>query len=722
MKPAPEVVDVLLVDDHQPTRQTLIDLLGLAGLPARSAGSAAEALALVAAAPPGVAVLDYRLPDGTGLELAARLKETDPELPVIVLTGNASLESAVAAVGLVDEYLTKPVSPEAFLRAVRASTGRRRLVLENRQLLLRLQQANATLEATVRERTLELEADRERLAEAQQIARLGSWEWDLRTKTLTASVELKRLLGIDPTDVPHTYEELFANVFPDDMLAAERHVADAVERLGPLSLEVRVHTADGGVRWLSVRARVEADSDGAPTRLIGTSQDVSDRKRAEAELTHQALHDRLTGLANRALLADRLEQALALGRRAGRLVAVLFLDLDRFKLVNDSRGHAAGDDVLVAVAGRLQSVVRPLDTVARFGGDEFVVVCQEADTVGDVLHIAERVSEALRRPFRVNGDDLFLSVSVGIAVSKASTSGPELLRDADAAMYRAKDNGRARCEFFDETMRTEAAHRLEIQTALHWAIKRDEMRVFYQPLVDLASGTPVGVEALVRWAHPTHGLVMPQDFIALAEEASLIVPIGRSVLEQATLACRQWQDDFGGLPFGVAVNLSVHHLRHPDLLQHVRAVLAASGLQPSSLCLELTETVLLEDVDRHIRTLLELRALGVRLAIDDFGTGYSSLAYLRRFPIDIVKIDRSFVAGLETNENDAAIVRSIIDLAHALKLKVVAEGVERREQLDRLRTLGCDTAQGFLFSRPAPPAEVGDWLAERHLDPVPTGF
>jgi diguanylate cyclase (GGDEF)-like protein len=392
-------------------------------------------------------------------------------------------------------------------------------------------------------------------------------------------------------------------------------------------------------------------------------------------------------------------------------VAVLFLDLDRFKLVNDSRGHAAGDKLLVRVAERLRRVVRPADTVARFGGDEFVVICQDAGVVGHAMHVADRIADAFRSPFPFGSDDMFLNVSIGIATSDGRTSPAELLRNADAAMYQAKELGRGRCEFFDETMRTEAAARLELQTALHWAITRQEMQVHYQPVVNLRTGVPAGVEALARWAHPTKGIVGPTDFVRLAEESGLIVPIDVAVLEQATMQCAGWPAGPTGIALNVSANLSIHHLRHPDLLDHVRSVLDRSGLDPSSLCLELTESVLLEDVDRHMRTLLELRALGVRLAIDDFGTGFSSLTYLKRFPVDGVKIDRSFVAGLGTDASDTAIVRSVIDLAHALSLHVVAEGVEQPGQLDLLQSFGCDAAQGYLFAPPLPTEELLPWLA-----------
>jgi len=450
------------------------------------------------------------------------------------------------------------------------------------------------------------------------------------------------------------------------------------------------------------------------TVLVTALVEVLQRRRRYAsalELAHQAVHDALTGLPNRLQVADRLEQALARAGRTGSDVTVLFIDLDRFKLINDGRGHAAGDELLVAVADRLRRVVRSGDVVARFGGDEFVVVCEDQTAALEASLVAGRILDALREPVMVDGQEIFLSASIGIAMADGTGSPESLLRDADAAMYRAKEKGRARCEFFDATMRTEALDHLETQSALHRALERDELRVFYQPVVDLDSGAVAGVEALVRWQHPQHGLVSPASFIPLAEETGLIVPIGAWVLDQATAQLSRWRERSWGRALTVNVNLSARQLRQPDLIPALMSALLESGTDPALLCLELTETTFMEDARSHREVLAGIQDLGVRLAIDDFGTGYSSLTYLKRLPVSVLKVDQVFVRGLGQDASDTAIVKSVIDLAHALGLVVVAEGVEDGDQVAHLRKLGCDLAQGYFFARPQPAAEL-----ERHLD------
>jgi predicted signal transduction protein with EAL and GGDEF domain len=358
------------------------------------------------------------------------------------------------------------------------------------------------------------------------------------------------------------------------------------------------------------------------------------------------------------------------------------------------------------VADRLRRVVRSGDVVARFGGDEFVVVCEDQTIDFEAALVADRIIDALREPVVVDGQEIFLSASIGIAMAGGTGTPESLLRDADAAMYRAKEKGRARCEFFDATMRTEALDRLETQNALHRALERDELRVFYQPIVDLASGVVTEVEALVRWEHPQHGLVSPATFIPLAEETGLIVPIGAWVLDQATAQAARWRERSWGRSLTVNVNLSARQLRQPDLMPGLMASLLASGTDPSQLCLELTETTFMEDARSHREVLDGIRGLGVGLAIDDFGTGYSSLTYLKRLPVTVLKVDQVFVRGLGKDASDTAIVKSVIDLAHALGLVVVAEGVEDSDQVTHLQKLGCDRAQGYYFARPQPAEEL----------------
>jgi diguanylate cyclase (GGDEF)-like protein/PAS domain S-box-containing protein len=499
----------------------------------------------------------------------------------------------------------------------------------------------------------------------------------------------------------------------------EEHTAQARSRLerwaeGPVEgEEFKFRRSDGSALWGLVAASpVEMEGPESPGSLAMVS-DITARKTAEEALVHQAFHDLLTGLANRALFLDRVEHALSRRNRTALDTAVLFLDLDRFKSVNDTFGHSVGDELLVAVARRLESVVRPGDTLCRLGGDEFVVLCEELGDERDALVVAERVAKAVGAPVVLSGHQVCVTASIGIAF--ASTAAYEtadaLLRDADAAMYRAKEAGRDGVELFNPEIRARALVRLEQEAALRRAIDGGELRVHYQPVMDLASAEVVGVEALVRWQRDGQGLVPPLEFIPLAEESGLIVDLGAFVLRQA---CHQVaelnQRRPGGPPLTASVNLSARQLTSPGLVELVADALADSGLDPISLCLEITESVLMEDAEANRLALEELKALGLSIAVDDFGTGYSSLLYLRRFPVDGLKVDRSFVAGLGDSTEDRAIVAGVVGLAHALGMSAVAEGVETPEQAARLKDMGCGLAQGFHWSRPMPAEELERWL------------
>lgn len=473
-------------------------------------------------------------------------------------------------------------------------------------------------------------------------------------------------------------------------------------------ISYRIAHDDGSWRELE-SVGVNLLDDPAVGGIVVTSRDGTERRRAERELAHRALHDPLTGLPNRTLFLDRLRQAATRRRGSRATVAVLFVDVDRFKAINDSLGHDAGDTVLNALAMLLESCVRPGDTVARIGGDEFVVCCEDIGSEAAATNLAARFAQRLLAPFVVGGKEFHVTISVGIAVSdgKVAADADKLLRMADGAMYRVKGRGGNGYEIATDDLDHELRERFELEARLRRALAADELRVHYQPEVELESGAVVGFEALVRWEDPVRGLVSPATFIPLAEETGLIVPIGRWVLEEA---CRQlvaWQRDaVGDRPHWVSVNLSARQLERNDLVDAVAGALDASGLDPSLLWLELTETALMSDVEMATETLHQLRELGVHVAVDDFGTGWSSLQYLKRFPVEMLKIDRSFVDGIGRSPEDSTIVSAVVSLAHALGLQAIAEGVETDEQRHWLHELGCDLGQGYLWSRPLPPAEV----------------
>jgi diguanylate cyclase (GGDEF)-like protein/PAS domain S-box-containing protein len=572
-------------------------------------------------------------------------------------------------------------------------------------------------DVTVRRQAQESLAEREaQLVDAQRLAHLGSWEWDLASGEVLWSDEMYRITGLDREDLPpdHRAIEAYVELVPHAERAELRLLFDAwTLARPPVTLVHRLVRPDGQTRWLQCRASVGADGQPATEtalRVVGSVQDITEQKVAEDALAHQALHDTLTGLPNRALLLDRLDRALADTRRAA--VAVVFMDLDRFKWVNDSMNHAAGDELLVAVAQRLSAVVRPTDTLARLGGDEFVLVCPELTAEQQLFDVVGRLSAELEQPFALDGREVAITTSMGLALAPAGVEvdSESLLRDADTALYRAKENGRARCEVFDEDMRRRATQRLEVLNDLRVALQHEQFRAWYQPVVDVSTGRVVGCEALARWEHPEKGLIMPDSFIPHAEETGAIVTLGDAVLLQACTQVAEWNRARSAADaLIVSVNLSARQLGSTSLVATVERALEASGLAPELLCLEVTESVVMEDVALSGAALGRLRALGIRTAIDDFGTGYSSLAYLLSLPIDILKVDRSFVRVLdEGNEPAVAIVRAIAALADALGMGVLAEGVETRGQLTQLAQLGVQQGQGFLWGE-AVPGSAAPW-------------
>jgi diguanylate cyclase (GGDEF)-like protein/PAS domain S-box-containing protein len=536
-------------------------------------------------------------------------------------------------------------------------------------------------------------------------------------RVLYSSPAFGRILGYEASRVQGRH--VLRLVHPEDRSLAEKAARRILDRPGiSPPFEARVMRADGEVRHVEVAATNLLDNP-AITGVVVNARDVTERVETAAELETRAYHDDLTGLPNRAKLLERLEAALRRATAHNRLVGVLFLDLDRFKVVNDSLGHVAGDELLREIARRIERLVRPEDTVARLGGDEFVVVIDGMVRTADATTAAERIREAITEPIVLGTESTVITTSVGIAVATGDESPEDLLRDSDTALYRAKEHGRDRIDVFDDRLRDQAVRRLSVEQQLRRALDDDRMEVFYQPVIRVADGRVTGAEALVRLRTEDGGIVGPGMFVDVAEETGLINRMGSFVLRTATRRAAGWSGTLGDSRATISVNVSARQLSDPTFPAQVTAVLAETELLPRQLCLELTESVLIDANPITERALAELAELGVRIGLDDFGTGFSSLAYLKRFPIDFVKIDRSFTDGLGVDENDTAIVRATIALAHSLGLTVVAEGVERISHLELLQELHCDFAQGYLFSPPVPAADYEPFVHLRWTPPEP---
>jgi len=552
------------------------------------------------------------------------------------------------------------------------------------------------------------------LAEAQQLAHIGSWEWNIASNHVTWSDGLYRIVGTTREEFVPSYEGYLAYVHPEDRSRVHGIIGQALVNRNDFEFEHRMVGTDGAVSTICAKGVAILDPKGQVMGYRGTDQDISDRKRLEEGLRYQAFHDSLTDLPNRPGFIHRLEEALLAARNTHQMVAVLFLDLDRFKVVNDTLGHMSGDQVLVAVGERLTALLRDVDTLARFGGDEFAVLLTGKMAADEVERVAYRILDAFDFPFVVGGSELFITGSIGIAFSSSALSGAmDLLQAADVAMYHAKATGPGGYAVFDPGMNASAVERLELESDLQRAVERNELVLHYQPKVDLATGAIVALEALLRWQHPSHGLLQPGGFLPLAEETGLIVPIGRWALKEACRQAVAWRATSVG--FGdclMCVNLSAREFRQPDLVTQVARILEEIGLPPGALELEITEQVLLDD-NQALASLVHLKELGIHLALDDFGTGHSALSSLRRLPIEALKIDRSFVQDMVTDRKTRAVVQAITVLAHELGMTVVAEGVETEIQLESVRNLGIDFVQGAYFARALPAVECGTFLATR---------
>src|SRR5882762_8204129 len=582
----------------------------------------------------------------------------------------------------------------------------------------------------------QLQRVRRQLAEREQLFQLITENAadmiavvDGKGKRLYNSPAYQRILGYSAEELAATSST--DQIHPDDRTRVLQASEKARNTGQGERLEYRIRHKDGSWRFLESTANAIRSPEGETDGLVIVNRDITQRKRAEEKLAHQSFHDGLTDLPNRALFLDRLQRTVTLSRRHSDLkFAVLFIDIDDFKVFNDSLGHAAGDCLLIQIAQRLRASLRGADTVARPrvgdhaeplmgastlarpGGDEFTVLIEELHGPSDAIRVTERIQQRLAIPFDLNGREIVLTVSVGIAFStKAGAEAQDVLRDAEIAMYRAKSTGKARCEVFDHAMHEGAIKRLQLETDLRKALELNQFRVYYQPIVSLGNGQIVGFETLSRWQRP-EGLVMPGEFIAVADETGIILPINRQLLYDACRQLRSWQSLFpSDPPLTINVNITPKQFAQPELAAQIGKTLQETGVDPSWVNLEITETIAMADADRSAVVLSELKALGVRLDIDDFGTGYSSLSRLQRFPVDTLKIDRSFISHMDTDVETGEIVRVIVMLAHGLRLKVVAEGVETQAQADLLRDIGCELAQGYLYSKPVPAETIEQMLS-----------
>ncbi len=641
---------------------------------------------------PDLVLMDIKLKGKMdGIEAADVIRKT-LYLPVIFLTAFAD-ETTLRRASITEAfgYILKP--------------------FEERELNIHIEMAlyKHRMEKKLRE-------SEERYSLAIQGSKDGVWDWDIRMGRVFYSPHWKEILGYSEAEIGDSPEAWFQLIHPDDVERFKLDLSDHLAGLTPhFQVEYRILTKTSGYQWVLTRGLAVRDADGIPHRMAGSLSDIADRKKAEQQLQHDALHDPLTDLPNRTLFLERLQRAIERSKRSRKInYGVLFLDLDRFKVVNDSLGHQLGDQLLEVFADRLKNLLRTGDTLARLGGDEFVVLMEELEAIENLVLVSERIQEELRQPFQLAGQSVFVSASIGVVAGSLEYDRSEdMVRDADIAMYRAKSAGKARYAVFDAGFRESAMSRLEMEGDLRVALGRNELRVFYQPILSLASAKIIGFEALLRWFHPERGLILPVDFIPLAEETGLILPIGRWVLREACLQLAAWQKKFKSeIPLTMSVNISGRQFAHAALVEQIQEILEETGPDPRTLKLEITESLLMDNTKTTIDNLHRLRQMGVQLLIDDFGTGYSSLGYMQHFPIDTIKIDRIFINQMSEKGHDSEIARAIVQLARKLGLDTIAEGIETEEQLMLLKNLDCLYGQGWLFSKALSYDQIEDLLAK----------
>jgi len=703
---ASDLVSLLIVEDEPRYLESTRLLLAPRFQRIDTAMTGAQALNWLAQRSYDVVLLDLRLPDTSGHKVMAFLREKHPATRVIVMSGASQIESVIQSIRLgAYDYLRKPCEPEELIKTVRNAAQKVRLERENQRMLQQIKQSE----------------EWHRLLINTSPDVIYTLDRDSRFTFLNESIS--RVLGYYPDElVGQSYEAIVPDEEQDNARYRlnERRTGERSTRNAELLLKRKEDPLTGNGDE-SVVVEVSAtgmyrplpDGSGEFLGTYGVARDISARKQAEATVTFQAYHDLLTGLPNRALFNDRLGQAIAQARRHGQALAVMFLDMDRFKVVNDTHGHLVGDGLLQGIAQRLRDSLREGDTLARIGGDEFMLLLPHVRSRDNASFIAEKIIASLKHPFHVDGHEIYSGMSIGIAIYPDDGDNQEtLVKHADLAMYHAKDNGRNDFRFFTHDLQHSLTGRLAVENDMRHALARGEFEMYYQPQVDIQSQRIRGMEALIRWHHPERGLVTPNDFIPIAEECGLITPISEWVLDAACKQAKAWRA--ANLPrISLGVNLSARQIEHPHFVDKFIQSLKDNDVDGQSIEIEITESTLMRDMEGAIEKLRRLADQGVEISIDDFGTGYSSLSYLKKLPVHTLKIDRSFIHDLAVPSNGSTIVAGITAMAKGLRLNVVAEGVETSAQLDYLKSIGCDSYQGYLFSRPVAACDATGLLQPR---------
>ncbi len=700
---------ILVVDDDDTTRMLARRSLELSGFEVLEAGDGVAALEILDRRLPDIILLDVDMPrlDGFGTCTQVRARPGGGTLPILMVTSfedSASIDHAYAA-GATD-FTTKPINWSLLNHRIR--------------YLLRASETLNKLTRTAQDLT----RSQARLDNAQRIAHLGNWEWDPSEDWMWWSDEVYRILGLQPADVVSSPAAWLERVHPEDLEAVKTWFADTEQGPASTSIIHRVLLPNGSECYVQHQSSPTNFADSRSGLVYGTVQDVTERVHTEDKVRKLAYYDGLTNLPNRESFTERLAQEVARAKRHARRLSVLFLDVDDFKRINDTLGHSVGDLLLKGVAKRLRDCLRIGDTVtriecsqgehqvARLGGDEFTILLVDLREGEDVATVVNRVVERLSLPFTLSGNETYITPSIGVALYPEDGEDAEtLLKNADTAMYFAKRAGKNRYQFYDESLNTVALRRLTLDGHLRRALERGEFAIHYQPQLDLTTGCINAAEALLRWHNPELGDILPLEFIPLAEENGMIIPIGEWVIRTACAQAKAWRDE-GLCVRRIAVNVSVAQFLQTNFAGIVKKALVDTGLEPVGLELEVTESLLAKDVEGSVRTLHALKQIGVQLSIDDFGTGYSSMSYLKNFPVDRLKIDRSFVKGVTSDPDDEAITMAVLSMAKSMRLGVVAEGVENQEQLNFFQEKLCDQVQGYYLSHPVPPEDLADLVKE----------